>query len=396
MSGQRDQRAQEATAPGPLDGVRVLDLTAVVMGPWATQILGDMGADVIKVEPKNGDALRYLTPNRHDSMGPSYLNLNRNKRSLVLDLKTPEGKRTLLKLVRVSDVVISNIRPQAMRRLGLDYETLQRENERIIYCGCYGYSEGGPYAGRPALDDVIQAACGLAWLQGYRGNEPPRYVNTIVADKVVGLHVAQAIAMALYAREKNGHGQFIEIPMFETMVAFVAPEHLCGLTFDPPLGGAGYDRLLNPYRKPYKTKDGHIAVVPYIEHQWTRFFEIVGRPEMIRDPRYATALARSEHVAELYRFIEESLQSRTTAEWAEAFAEAEIPFALVNSFERLLDDPHLKAIGFWQFVEHPTEGPIRTAGIPVKFSKTPGSIRRYAPNVGEHSEEILRELGIEP
>jgi crotonobetainyl-CoA:carnitine CoA-transferase CaiB-like acyl-CoA transferase len=394
MSGQQDSGTQ--VKAGPLNGVRVVDLTAVVMGPWATQILGDMGADVVKVEPKDGDALRYLTPSRHDSMGPSYLNLNRNKRSLVLDLKSAEGKQALLKLVRVSDVFISNIRPQSMRRLGLDYEALQRENDRIIYCGCYGYSEDGPYAGRPALDDVIQAACGLAWLQGYRGTEPPRYANTIIADKVVGLYAAQSISMALYAREKTGQGQFIEIPMFETMVAFVAPEHLSGLTFDPALGAAGYERLLNPYRKPYRTKDGHIAVVPYIEHQWVRFFEIVGQPDMIRDPRYATALARSQHFPELYRFIEQSLESRTTAEWAEVFAKAEIPFGLVNSFERLLDDPHLNAIGFWQVVEHPTEGQIRTTGIPVKFSRTPGSIRRHAPNVGEHSEEIYRELGIEP
>ena len=380
---------------GPLSGVRVLDLTGVVMGPWATQILGDMGADVIKIEPKGGDLLRFLTPGRHESMGPSYLNFNRNKRSLVLDLKTPKGKEALLKLARVSDVFISNVRPQAMRRLGLDYETLRHENERIVYCGCYGYSEDGPYAGRAALDDVIQAASGLAWLQGYRGSESPRYVNTIVADKVVGLYVVQAVAMALYAREKTGQGQFIEIPMFETMVTFVVPEHLSGLTFEPSLGGAGYERLLNPYRKPYKTKDGHISVVPYIDQQWERFFEIVGRPEMIRDPRYATVQGRSEHVAELYRFIEENLEMRTTAAWAEAFAKAEIPFALVNSFEALLHDPHLVATGFWHTVEHPTEGSIRVAGIPTKFSKTPGSIRRHAPNIGEHSEEILRELGID-
>jgi crotonobetainyl-CoA:carnitine CoA-transferase CaiB-like acyl-CoA transferase len=379
---------------GPLQGVRVLDLTGVVMGPWATQALGDMGADVIKIEPEDGDVMRFLSPSRHDSMSPSFLNFNRNKRSVALDLKSPRGKGILLKLARLSDVFVSNVRPQAMRRLGLDYEALQRENARIIYCGCYGYGENGPYAGRAAVDDTIQAASGLAWLQGYRGSEP-RYVNAIVADKVVGLYAAQAIAMALYAREKTGRGQFIEVPMFETMAAFVVPEHLSGLTYEPPLGAAGYERLLNPYRKPFKTKDGHIAVVPYNDQQWARFFKIADREDLLRDPRYATVLARSSHFPELYRFIEETLGTRTTAEWADAFAQAELPFALVNSFDALLKDPHLAATGFWHEVEHPTEGATRMAGIPVKLSDTPGSIRRPAPNLGEHTVEVLRELGIE-
>lgn len=379
---------------GPLDGVRVLDLTAIAMGPWATQNLGDMGADVIKIEPQEGDVFRYVKPCRHDSMSPPYLNFNRNKRSVVLDLKNARGKERLLKIARKCDVFVSNVRPQAMRRLGLDYEALKRENERLIYCGCYGYSEDGPYAGRAAVDDAIQAACGLAWIQGYRGDEP-RYVNAIVADKVVGLYVAQAVAMALYAREKTGRGQFIEVPMFEAMVSFVVPEHLSGLTFEPPLGEAGYERLLNPFHKPFRTSDGYIAVVPYNDTQWTRFFEIAGRPEMIRDPRYATVLARSNYFGELYSFIEQTLVTRSTAEWAAAFAQAELPFAVVNSFENLFSDPHLKATGYWQRVEHPTEGAIKVPGIPVKFSETPGSIRRHAPNLGEHTEEVLRELGIE-
>lgn len=327
-------------------------------------------------------------------MSPSYLNFNRNKRSVVLDLKSPTGRDALLELARTSDVFISNVRPQAMRRLGLDYDALRRVNERIIYCACYGYSEDGPYAGRAAIDDTIQAASGLAWLQGYRGAEAPRYANTIVADKVVGLYAVQAIAMALYAREKLGSGQFIEIPMFETMVSFIAAEHLSGLTFEPPLGGAGYERLVNPYRKPYRTRDGYIAVAPYNDQQWARFFELVGKPEMIRDPRYANTLARSECFAELYRFIEENLLSRETAEWAELFEEAELPFARVNSVADLLQDPHLSAIGYWQRVEHPTEGSILTSGIPTKFSQTPGSIRRHAPNLGEHSDEVLGPLGL--
>ena len=389
----KDIRAED-TRHGPLSGVRVLDLTGVVMGPWATRALADMGADVIKIESADGDLLRFGTPCRHSSMSPSFLNLNRNKRSVVLDLKSTQGRDTLLQLVRVSDVFVSNVRPQAMRRLGLDYDTVRRENEAIIYCGCYGFSEDGPYAGRPALDDIIQAGCGLAWLQGYRGNEPPRYLNTIIADKVVGLHVSQAIAMALYVREKTGRGQFIEVPMFETMVTFVISEHLSGRTFVPPLGEAGYERLLNPYRKPYKTKDGYIAVVPYSDQQWTTFFEMTGRPELITDPRYSTLFERSSRFEELYGLIEASLGSRTTAEWAQLFSDAELPFSPVNSVDDLFDDPHLAAIGFWQTLTHPTEGPIRVAGIPTKFSETPGSFRRHAPNLGEHSEEVLRELGV--
>ena len=385
----------EARSAGPLDGVRVLDLTAVVMGPWATQNLGDMGADVIKIEPVDGDVLRFMKPNRHDSMSPSYLNINRNKRSIALDLKTPRGKRILRELARLSDVFVSNVRPQAMRRLGLDYESLRGQNPRLIYCGCYGYSENGPYAGRAAVDDVIQAASGLAWLQGYCGDDP-RYVNAIIVDKIVGLYVVQAVAMALYAREKSGRGQFIEVPMFEAMTAFVVPEHLSGLTFEPPLGVAGYQRLLNPFRKPFRTKDGHIAVVPYNDVQWARFFEIAGKPEMIRDPKYATLLARSSRFHELYEFIEKALAARSTAECAEAFERAELPFAIVNSFEGLLKDPHLAATGFWKTVEHPTEGKLRMPGIATKFSETPGTIRRPAPNLGEHTEEVLKELGIDP
>jgi crotonobetainyl-CoA:carnitine CoA-transferase CaiB-like acyl-CoA transferase len=380
---------------GPLQGVRVLDLTAIAMGPWATQQLGDMGADVIKVEPPEGDVFRYVKPCRHDSMSPPYLNLNRNKRSVVLNLKTAEGKRRLLAIAAKSDVFVCNVRPQAMRRLGLDYEALRAANPRIIYVGCYGYSEQGPYAGRAAVDDNIQAASGLAWLQGYRGDQPPRYANSIVADKVAALYIVQAVAMALYAREKTGEGQFVEVPMFESMVSFVVPEHLSGLTFDPPLGEAGYSRLLNPFRKPFRTADGYISVVPYNDNQWRRFFELAGKPEMMSDPRYATVLARSTRFDELYGFIEETLARRPTAEWAAAFDKAELPFAVVNDFEGLFADPHLEAIGYWKSVEHPTEGKLRTPGIPVRYSGTPAAIRRHAPNLGEHTEEVLRELGID-
>jgi crotonobetainyl-CoA:carnitine CoA-transferase CaiB-like acyl-CoA transferase len=368
-------------------------MTSVGMGPYATQMLGDMGADVIKVETRDGDIFRHVTPQRHPGMSHAFLNFNRNKRSVVLDAKTEKGREALKRLAACADVFVSNVRPQAMRRLELDYPAVQKMNPRIVYCACYGYGESGPYAGRPAIDDTIQAASGVAWLQGV--NQPaPRYVNTVVADKVVGLHVAQAIAMALYAREKTGRGQAIEVPMFETMVSFLALEHLGGLTYEPPMGGPGYTRLLNEFRRPFRTKNGYMCVVPYTDLQWKRFFEITGRPDKAADPRYRTLTDRSRVFGELYQFVEEVLAARTTADWEAALKDADIPFAPANSFADLLEDAHLKAIGFWHSYEHPTEGKVRMPGIPMRFSDTPGQIRRYAPNIGEHTDEVLKEIGL--
>jgi len=386
--------AEKTTAKGPLDGIRVLDMTGVGMGPYATQTLGDMGAEVIKVETAAGDVFRHVTPQRHPAMSHAFLNFNRNKRSVVLDAKSAHGKEALRRLAERADVFVSNVRPQAMRRLGLDYPSMQAMNPRIVYCACYGYGESGPYAGRAGIDDTLQAASGAAWLQGV-GQDSPRYVNTVMADKVVGLHVVQSIAMALYARERTGRGQAIEVPMFETMVAFLATEHLGGLTFDPPMGGAGYSRMLTPFRKPFRTRDGFMGVVPYTDAQWKRFFEIAGRPDMAADPRYATLVDRSRLFSELYKFVEDTLASRSNAEWETLLSDGDIPFAPVNSFEDLLQDRHLRAIGFWREVEHPSEGKVRMADIPVRFSGTPGSIRRLAPRLGEHTAAVLREIGME-
>jgi crotonobetainyl-CoA:carnitine CoA-transferase CaiB-like acyl-CoA transferase len=378
--------------PGPLTGVRVIDLTSVVMGPYATQILGDMGADVIKVESPEGDVFRHVAPFRNRGMSAGFLNLNRNKRSIALDLKREDERQALLDLLTGADVFVTTVRPQAMRKLGLDYESLRERNPRLIYCGAYGFSESGPYAGRPAFDDVIQAMCGIASLQGERRLEDgPRYVNTILADKISGCVVAYAVAMALYERERSGRGQAIEVPMFETMVSFTMVEHLAGETFCPAQGGMGYERVLSEHRRPYRTKDGYIGLLPYTAEQWARFFKAAGRPEMAADPRVTDPAMRSRRIAELYSLLAEIVAERTTAEWVEILRAADLPMTPVFSPEDVLDDEHLRALGFFRREEHPSEGEVRTVGIPVRFSRTPGEVRRLAPRLNEHRDEILME-----
>lgn len=378
---------------GPLAGVRIVDLTAVGMGPMATQLLGDYGADVIKVESAEGDVFRHVTPQRHHGMSHAYLNLNRNKRSVVLDAKSEVGRGDLMALLETADVFVSNMRAPALRRLGLDADALTARFPRLIHCACYGYSERGPYAGRAAVDDTIQAASGVAWLQGDAGATAPQYVKTVVADKVVALYVANAITSALYEREKSGSGQAIEVPMFECMVSFLAVEHLAGKSYVPPEGGTGYARLLNEFRRPFRTLDGYIGVVPYTDGQWKRFFELAGEPALAADVRYSTQPARSRHFTELYAYVEAILARKSTAEWLALLDEADIPFAPVKSLDELLNDPHLNALGFWQRVEHPTEGTLMQAGLPVHFSKTPASVRRHAPGLGEHTDELLGASG---
>lgn len=384
---------------GALEGVRVVDMTGVGMGPWATQMLADMGADVVKVEsPGGGDIFRHVHPQRHAAMSHAFLNLNRNKRSVVLDAKRPAERAALLALVERADVFVSNVRPQALARLGLGYEALRERNPRLIYCGCYGYSEAGPYAGRPAVDDTIQAASGLAWFQGSGGapeeHRPPRYVKSIIADKVAALWVTQSIAMALYARARTGLGQAVEVPMFESLVAFMMVEHLAGRTFVPPAGPPGYNRITADSRKPFATQDGYLAVVPYTDAQWQRFFDLADRPDLAADPRFAKLDARSRNIGELYALLEPIMASKTSAQWIALFSTADLPFAPVNSVDDLLADPHLRAVGFWHDMHHPTEGQLTLPGIPVSFSATPGSIRRHPPALGEHTAEVLAELGI--
>jgi crotonobetainyl-CoA:carnitine CoA-transferase CaiB-like acyl-CoA transferase len=382
----------EIKMSGPLAGIRVIDLTTIVMGPYATQILGDMGADVIKIECPAGDIFRDVAPFRHRGMGAAFLNVNRNKRSVVLNLALDEDKQILLKLLARADVFVYTLRPRSLDKLGLDYNSLRERNPRLIHCGAYGFSEEGPYRGRPAYDDVIQAMSGTAALEGRNDPDGPKFVNTILADKIAGVSVAYAVAAALYERERSGLGQAIEVPMFETLVSFNLIEHLAGETFCPALGGMGYDRVLSPHRRPYRTKDGFIGLMPYSTAQWQQFFEIAGKPQYAADVRFMEHAARSENIDELYRILSEILVERSTAEWIQLLEGADIPMAPVRSPEDLLEDEHLRAIGFFQRDTHSSEGEIRTVSNPVRFSRTPGSIERLAPRLNEHRKEILEEI----
>ena len=378
---------------GPLTGVRVVDCTTVVLGPWAAQQLGDLGADVVKVEPPEGDTTRQLGPMRNPNMGAFYLAVNRNKRSIVLDLKQEAARRVLLRLAEVADVLLHNYRPQAARRLGMSYETFRAINPGIVYVGTYGFRAAGPYGEKPAYDDIIQAASGLASAQASLMGEP-RYVPTIVADKTSSMTVLAAVLAALYHKARTGEGQEVEVPMFESMAAWVMVEHLYGETFVPPRETIGYKRILNPYRRPFKTRDGFLAILPYTDQNWRDFFTLAGRQDLLDDPRYKTLATRLKHIEQLYEELARIAPSRTNAEWLTELDKRNIPAMSVNSLESLLRDPHLEAVGFWQTVEHPTEGTMRLPGIPAVYGKTPGSIRRLPPRLGEHSVEILREVGV--
>ena len=379
---------------GPLDGVKVLDLTTVVMGPYATQILADFGADVIKVEPPEGDVMRYAWPFRNPGMGTIYMGVNRNKRSVVLDLKKEPARDACLALAAKADVLVYNIRPQAMARLRLSYDEVCKVNPRIIYAGCFGYSQRGPYAARAAYDDLIQGAAGLPWLLHRQGASEPRYAPMIVADRSVGQQVASAVSAALYYREKTGTGQRIDIPMFEHLLQIVLGDHLGGYAFEPQHGEPGYARILAPDRRPYQTKDGYVCALIYNDKQWKAFFGILGRPEMLARPEFATQEARSKNYRTAYTMVAEELKRRTTAEWIEAFERADIPVQRMNSLDDILDDPHLAAIGYFSVREHPSEGRIRTLAVPSEWSQSQPEYRRHAPRLGEHTREVLTEAGL--
>jgi len=379
-------------AGGPLEGVRVIDLTSVVVGPLATQIMADHGADVIKVEAPAGDIVRTLAGRgRTAGMSGKFLHLNRNKRSLALDLKKPGAREALLKLIERADVLIWNMRPPAMARLRLGYEDVRGINPKIIYCGMFGFGQGGRYRDKPAYDSIIQGSGGLAALH-HRVTGEPRYLPMVIADRTVGLIAVQLILMALYARTRTGEGQAIEIPMFENIVKAVLEEHMYLKTFEPPLGGTGDPRLLDPQARPLATRDGWICISGNTDAQAFAIFDAIGRPELKSDPRFNTVATRFKHTAEYFALRAGGLKKKTTAEWLEIFG-TDVPAMPFQTLDQLMDDPHLKDIGFFKLIDHPTEGRIWNMALPNKLS---GGVRRdfrHAPKIGQDSVEILREAG---
>jgi crotonobetainyl-CoA:carnitine CoA-transferase CaiB-like acyl-CoA transferase len=378
---------------GPLAGVRVIDLTINVLGPLATQVLGDAGADVIKIEAPGGDPMRKLGPCRTHDMGTYFLNVNRNKRSVLLDLKRPEGKAALRRLLETADVFVHSMRIGAIERLGFGYEAVAALNPRIIYASATGFRRNSRYRDRGAFDDVVQGLSGIAAINA-GPDGAPRYYPTVIADKFTGYTLASAISMALYARSNTGKGQQVHVPMMETMLAFNLIEHLWGATLRDPSLGLGYSRVTSPHRRPYATKDGYICLMAVTDDQWRRLYVAIGRPALIEDPRFATLSARSKNIDAVYGVLTEAMTERTTAEWVTILDEADIVNGPVNTIQDLLDDEYLAETGFFQPVEHPTEGAMTMMAMPVEFDGTPTSIRSLPPTLGEHTESVLLEAGL--
>src|SRR5215813_9798236 len=378
---------------GPLAGIRVIDQTSVVVGPICSRTLADQGADVIKIEPPGGDLLRTLAQGaRHEGMSAKFLNFNRNKRSVCLDLKHPEGMAALRRLIAGADVFVSNVRPKALERAGLDFPGLAEENSRLIYCSILAFGRGGRYFDRPAYDPIIQSLSGVAGTFE-RATGEPRFVPMVMTDHITGLIAAQCIGFALFRREKTGRGEAIDVPMLENMASFVSSEHMGAMTFDPPVGPSGDGRLLTPDYRPLPTKDGYITVGPNTNQQAFAFFDAIGRPELKTDPRFDNPSARTANAAAYWEIRKQGLAQKTTEEWLKIFDGLDVPAARYNSIDDLLTDPHLGDVGFFESEEHPSEGRIRRTRPANSFSGGGRDDRLPAPRLGEHTREVLAEVG---
>ena len=397
-----EQLATKAT--GPLAGIRILDSTSVVFGAYATQMLGDQGADVIKLEDPGsgrgdgGDIMRWaghVPDGAPKDLGPIFLAINRNKRSVLLDLKDPEHRPALEALIKSCEVFATSIRYEGLKRLGLSYEDVKAIRPDVVYVHGAGYGSDGPYAGAPAYDDLIQSASGLAdLLPRIDGNPAPRILPTLLADKVSGLFMCQAITAGLLHRERTGEGQFIEVPMMECVTSFTLVEHLYDHTFEPPTGQWGYQRVINPHRNPYKTKDGYIGLLPYTDKQWDQFFAAAGVSDTVgKDPRFSDYATRGRHIYELYALVGEVTQTKTTEAWLDLLQPLSIPVVRTARLDDLPSDPHLAAVGFFERHEHPHLGPYTAMKPPVKFAGSPSNIRRHPPRLGENTDEVLAEIG---
>jgi crotonobetainyl-CoA:carnitine CoA-transferase CaiB-like acyl-CoA transferase len=391
-----EARTQQPSSPrkagGPLAGVRVVDLTAMVMGPYCTQIMADMGADVIKVEPPDGDNTRFISVGPAPGMSGVFFNVNRGKRSIVLDLRSGDGVAALRALIATADVFVHSMRSKAIAKLGFSYEDVAAINPAIIYVNCYGYGRRGPDRDRTAYDDTIQAECGLPAVQQMLTGEA-NFIGTIMADKITGLTAVYATSMALFHRERTGEGQEVEVSMFETMAAFMLVEHANGAMFSPPLGPAIYPRAVAPNRRPYRTKDGHISALIYNDKQWSAFMAAL-QPSWASE-EYATLAQRAQHINTLYALLADTMQERTTEEWLSLFRALDIPASPIRTPADLLDNDHLKAAGFFEMVDSPF-GAVRFPGVPTWFSRTPGAVAGTAPTLGAHTDEVLAELGLSP
>ncbi|MEE2033141.1 CaiB/BaiF CoA transferase family protein [Rhodococcus chondri] len=376
--------------PGPLSGVRVVDLTAMVMGPYCTQIMADMGADVVKIEPPAGDNTRYISVGPEPGMGGVFVNVNRGKRSVVLDLRSDEGRATLRELIVDADVFIHSMRATAIADLGFGYDEVAALNPSIVYTNCYGYGRGGPDSNLTAYDDTIQAECGLPSAQEQLTGEAG-YVGTIIADKVAGMTALYATMMALFHRERTGEGQEVEVAMFETMAAFMLVEHANGAMFTPPLGPAVYPRVVAPNRKPYRTEDGQISALVYNDKQWAAFVDAV-KPAWAGE-HFATLEQRARRIDEVYQLLGDTFRERTTQEWLDLLRSRDIPAAPVRTLDELFDNPHLEEVGFFEKVDSPY-GAVRYPGPPTWFSRTPGHISGPAPRLGAHTDEIVDALRV--
>jgi crotonobetainyl-CoA:carnitine CoA-transferase CaiB-like acyl-CoA transferase len=378
---------------GPLSGVRVVDLTTVVVGPICTRTLADYGADVIKVEAPGGDLLRTMAEgSRNPGMSGKFINFNRNKRSIVLDLKNKDGHTAMLRLIAKADVFVSNVRPEALARAGLDHASLAKLNPRLIHCSILAFGRGGRYFNRPAYDPVIQSLSGVAGTIA-RATGEPRFVPMVMSDHTSGLIAAQCIGFALYRREKTGRGEAIDVPMLENMASFVSSEHLGAATFDPPVGPTGDGRLLSPNYRPVPTKDGYVTVRPNTNAQSFAFFDAIGRPELKTDPRFDSAASRTKNAKAYFEVQATSLGGKTTDEWVDLFDKLDVPAARYNSIDDLLTDPHLADVGFYKTEEHPSEGRIRRTKLANNFSGGAREDETHAPRTGEHTRSILAEAG---
>ncbi len=376
-----------------LDGIRIIDLTAVIFGPYATQMLADLGADIIKIENPTGDPPRYMGAYKHTKfMGGTHLTVNRGKRSIVLDLKKPEDAEVLTKLLKTADIFVHNVRAKAVERLGFGYEAVKAIKPDIIYAHFAGFGQDGPYADFPAYDDVIQSASGTtALLSMTDGNPAPRYFPSLIADKVSGTYGAQALLAALVHKLRTGEGQHVEVPMLECFTSFMMTEHLQDMVFDPPIGPPGYPRQLDPARQPFPTADGHLTIVPYTDEKILRLFELLGDTEFLNAPPLDTRAGRFLNMTQVYARIGELTPQKTSAEWIDILTEHDFPVMPAVELADVINNPHLLATEFFRSREHPSEGRIREMRPPVRYSADPNREIGFAPRLGEHDDEIRRE-----